>query len=87
MGKRLILLILFIPLFVACKKDNSSDDSSDLSTKFHTNTTISDDGKYTTHIIRYDSGGWGMFSITDDTLSLVEEGDITFFTSHYKRIK
>jgi hypothetical protein len=134
MEKRLILLILFIPLFVSCKKDNSSDDSLDLigewswintcggsgtdcwtptttqtsgrivftsdsiynfyqndtlrlSTKFHTNTTISDDGKYTTHIIKYDSGGWGMFSITDDTLSLVDEGDITFFTSHYKRIK
>jgi hypothetical protein len=28
-----------------------------------------------------------MFSITHDTLSLVDEGDITFFTSRYKRTK
>jgi hypothetical protein len=63
------------------------NDTLRLSTKFHTNITISDDGKYTTHIIKYDSGSWGMFSIIHDTLSLVDEGDITFFTSRYKRIK
>jgi hypothetical protein len=63
------------------------NDTLRLSTKFHTNSTISEDGKYTTYIIKYDSGSWGMFSITHDTLSLVDEGDITFFTSRYKRIK
>jgi hypothetical protein len=63
------------------------NDTLRFSTKFHTYSTISEDGKYTTHIIKYDSGSWGMFSITNDTLSLIDEGDITFFTSRYKRIK
>jgi len=63
------------------------NDTLKSSTKFHTFSSVSDDGKYTTHIIKYDSGSWGMFSITNDTLSLIDEGDITFFTSLYKRIK
>ena len=63
------------------------NDTLRLSTKFHTLTQISEDGKNTTHIIKYDSGSWGMFSISDDTLSLIDEGGITFFTSRFKRIK
>ena len=63
------------------------NDTLSLSTKFHTSTQISEDGKNITNIITYDSGSWGMFSISDDTLSLIDEGGITFFTSRYKRIK
>jgi hypothetical protein len=63
------------------------NDTLRFSTNFHTYTTVSEDGKYTTYIIKYDSGSWGIFSISHDTLSLIDEGDITFFTSHYKRIK
>jgi hypothetical protein len=62
------------------------NDTLRLSTKFHTYTQISDDAKSITHIIKYDSGSWGMFSIIDDTLSLIDENGITFFTSRYKRI-
>jgi hypothetical protein len=62
------------------------NDTLRLSTKFHTTSTVSDDGKYTTHIIKYDSGSLGMFSISHDTLTLTDEGDITYFTSRYKRI-
>jgi hypothetical protein len=132
--KKLIFLLLVIVSIGGCKKDNSFDNSTDLtgnwswqktcggsgtacwtpastntssrivftsdsiynvyvndtlklSTKFHTSTSISDDGKYTTHVIKYDSGSWGMFTITDDMLSLIDEGGITFFTSSYKRIR
>src|ERR1035437_6034150 len=63
------------------------NDTLRFSSIFHTYKSISADGKYTTYTIKYDSGGWGIFSITHDTLSLIDEGDITFFTSHYKRIK
>ncbi len=131
--KKIIFLLLVIVSIGGCKKDNSSDNSTDimgkwswlstcggsgtacwtpastntssrivftsdsiynfyqndtlkLSTKFHTYKSISADGKYTTYTIKYDSGGWGIFSITHDTLSLIDEGDITFFTSHYKKI-
>jgi hypothetical protein len=62
------------------------NDTLKISTNFNTYTTVSEDGKYTTYIIKYDSGNWGMFSISHDILSLIDEGDITFFTSHYKRI-
>ena len=63
------------------------NDTLMFSTKFHTYSTISEDGKYTTHIIKYDSGFWGMYSLSHDTLSVIDEGGITFFTSSYKRIK
>lgn len=62
------------------------NDTLKFSTNFHAYTTVSEDGKYITYIINYDSGNLGMFSISHDTLSLIDEGDITFFTSHYKRI-
>jgi hypothetical protein len=63
------------------------NDTLRLSTKFHTYKTISEDGKNTTYSIKYDSGSWGMYSISHDTLSLIDEVDITFLTSHYKRIR
>jgi hypothetical protein len=62
------------------------NDTLRLSSIFHTYKSISADGKYTNYTIKYDSGGWGIFSITHDTLSLIDEGDITFYTSHYKKI-
>jgi hypothetical protein len=54
---------------------------------FHTYKSISEDGKYISYIIKYDSGGTEMFSITHDTLSLVNSDGILTIVSRYKRIK
>ena len=54
---------------------------------FHTYKSISEDGNYTTYIIKYDSGSTEMFSITHDTLSLVNSDGIITIVSRYKRIK
>jgi hypothetical protein len=62
------------------------NDTLKFSNNFHTYITVSEDGKYTSNIIKYDSGNWGLYSISHDTLSMIDEGEITFFTSHYKRI-
>ena len=59
------------------------------STKFHTYTSISDDGKYTTNFIKYDSASVEQYSITHDTLSLTDDDPDLLISnsSRYKRIK
>ena len=54
---------------------------------FHTYKSVSEDGMYTTYIIKYNSGSTEIFSITHDTLSLVNSDGIMTIISRYKRIK
>ena len=64
------------------------NDTLKSTTKFHTYTSISDDGKYTTHFIKYDSASMERYSITHDTLSLIDDdpNNLLSNSSLYKRI-
>jgi len=57
------------------------------SSRYNTYTIVSEDKKYTTYLIKFDTGGPEQYSITNDTLLLVNSNGILTVTSRYKRIK
>ncbi len=63
------------------------NDTLGFSCEFHTYKSVSEDGKYTGYIIKYDSGYTDHYSISHDTLLLVNSDGILTISSRYKRIK
>jgi hypothetical protein len=63
--------------------NNYLNDTLRISGRFHTYQSISDDGKDTLNVIKFDSGGTENFSIVHDTLAM---GD-NIVSSIYRRIK
>lgn len=57
------------------------------SSRYSTYKVVSEDRKYTTYFIKFDTGGPEQYSITNDTLMLVNSDGILTVTSRYKRIK
>ena len=57
------------------------------SSRYSTYKVVSEDRKYTTYLIKFDSGGPERYSITNDTLLLANSDGILAITSRYKRIK
>jgi len=62
------------------------NDTLRFSSIYHTYKSVSEDGKYTTYLIKYDSGGQELFSITHDTLTIVNSEGILTTTSRYIKI-
>jgi len=58
-----------------------------VSSRYSTYKVVSVDRKYNTYLIKFDTGGPEQYSISNDTLSLVNSDGILTVTSRYKRIK
>jgi hypothetical protein len=76
-----IMLFNSNAVFTLFKNDTLTESST-----FHIFKSVSEDRISTSYAIKFDSGDTEIFSVTHDTLSIINGDNYVSFTSRYKRI-